>query len=196
MDALVINRRPAPSPAWRMYRALELAEHRPRPLPPQATDDVYVRDYRQFLIDLAATRGEDERMTALYDAAPLLMSVFTRSFDPQRYVLEAWILSNASATTIADYFGVSEAAIEYFEKLVFDVRDRRHDRSWMAKVIGRLPQTSPRSFRYEDDLRGYVLRLVGYHGGPDALQAILEEENSWLSLAHRSNFTTDCCGSI
>ncbi len=90
-------------------------------------------------------------------------------------MLEARLLTNASFAEIAHGFATEPKAIEYFEALFFNVRDRLSNTDWINKVIrgefGAAQDGGRLELAAED--RGYVLRLFAFYGGPHVLETMI-----------------------
>jgi hypothetical protein len=165
-------------PQWRADRVMQMLDHRPKPLRPRGFDDHYVRAYRNFLISyLAAGQDEELRQAAIVER-PHVYHAHLLNFAPDvqlRQIAEARLLTSESISDIAKRFVTDEKAIDYFEKLFFNVRDRLHARDWIAKVILGSPQDRAPN---KDGIitagqRGFLYRLFGHSGGPLALDAMI-----------------------
>ena len=169
---------PIRSPGWRLARVMEMVRHRPRPLLASRTDDHNIHAYRRVLLELAAAGEDGERREAVFREYPAVCQAHLPHYSADvesRQVLEARLLTTESFDQIAARLATEPAAVKYYEQIFFSVRDRFEHRDWIRKVI-RGPAIAGRgikSTRSSSALRGYVLRLFAYHGGPLALEAVI-----------------------
>jgi hypothetical protein len=178
MHAKFFENNPFRRPQWRADRVLQLVEHRPAPLRPRIFDDHYVRVYRRFLLlYLAAGADENQRYAASMERPEVYHAHMLR-YHPDtewRQILEARILTQEPLSEIAKRFLTSDKAIELYEALFFNIRDRLNCRDWIAKqIIGPRECLVPsRHGTLTEDQRGFLYRLFAYHGGPLALDALI-----------------------
>ena len=178
MDAFDCTMNPFRRPRWRAERAMQMVEHRPSPLKPRSSDDRYVREYRWFLLQYLAEDADEDQRNAAIQEQPHVYHAHSLRYHPDtelRQILEARLLTSESFAQIAERFGVEPAAIDYYEKLFFHVRDRLECSDWIVKVIRELPEE--RAPNPEGILttaqRGLVYRLFAYHGGSEVLDAVI-----------------------
>jgi hypothetical protein len=124
-----------------------------------------------------AAGGNELRRNSLYEKMPSVGQahfLYVSRDRLSRDILEAWLLTGLSSDEIADEFAMDPSAIDYFEKLFFNVRDRLDCSDWISLVIRR--QTSEHSAEGDErggaDL-GYIIRLYAFHGGPLVLRALV-----------------------
>ena len=84
-------------------------------------------------------------------------------------------MSREPFDAIAHRFDVPAGAIDWYEKLFFNVCDRLDCRDWIAKIIrGEPGDTDPnRNGVMTEQRRTMVYRGFGFHGGPEVLDAIV-----------------------
>jgi hypothetical protein len=92
-----------------------------------------------------------------------------------RQILEGRLLTQESFAEIASRFCIETKAIEYYESLFFNVRDRMQDSVWIRKVIWGPPEVRSPHERgvMTDEQLGYFYRLLGYFGGPLVLDTVI-----------------------
>jgi hypothetical protein len=166
---------PFPSTQWRANRAVQLIERR---LKPRRWDDRYVRTYRRFLLDCLAASGDERRLQAAELAWPDVCHAHKlHSYSDQEWphLLEARLLTREPFDAIARRFDVPASAIDWYEKLFFNVCDRLDCRDWVAKSIrGEPADIDPnQNGVMTQQQRAMVYRWFGYQGGTRALDAIV-----------------------
>jgi hypothetical protein len=178
MDAFDCMRNPFRRPGWRAERVMQLVEHQQPSLRPRFFDDHYVQAYRLFLIQsLVAGADKDQRDAAILEYPQVCQAhrLYWQPDTERRLILEARLLTSESFAQIAERFATEPSAIDYYEKLFFNVRDRLQSSDWIAKVIRGQPDerdTNPHGVMTAAQ-RGYVYRLFGYYGGPLVLDAMI-----------------------
>jgi hypothetical protein len=173
-----IRNSPMRRPQWRFDRVIEMIRHRPRPLPATWEDDHPIRLYRRVLVEFAIAQNDENGRAQILREAPDLWAAHMLGYSANqesRQILEARLLTSESFGEIAQRFGTSAKAIEYFHAIWFDVRNRLSRDVYVHKIIR--GEYSPASEVSGNDLtyaqRGYVLRLVAFHGGPHSLDAMI-----------------------
>ena len=156
---------------WRLDRVIELLRHRPQPLRPRYFDDGPIRVYWRLLLELTGVPEDDERYATICDRRAAVWHAHQLHYSAdveRRQILEARLLTNASFAEIAHGFATEPQAIESFEALFFNVRDRFSNTDWINKVIRGEFGIAPDGGRSElaVEARGYVLRLFAFYGGP------------------------------
>lgn len=170
---------PFRSPAWRFERVLQLVSNRPRPLPAsRAHDDIYVRTYRRFLMQIQSREAAEDQMELfLADQGLYLAHMLHHNPDKEwRAIAQASILARESDEKVADRIHSIPSAIDWYEKLFFNVRDRLKSRIYIIKtVLGRPDERRgvAVSNAMSDYQRDMCLKLFGYFGGPLVLEWLL-----------------------
>jgi hypothetical protein len=177
MHPEIYKNSPFRKPRWRADRATELVEHQPSPLKSRSYDDSYVRVYRRFLIALIAAGGDEVARFEVMHELPHVFHAHELRFHSDRQlrdVLEARLLTVEPLAEIANRIGTEPLTIEFYEALFYNVRDRLSHKDWIAKVIcAPSGDVSPNmKGATAEDQRAYVYRLIGYHGGSLALDAL------------------------
>jgi hypothetical protein len=145
---------PQRTPNWRQDRVLELldAPGGPRRLRPY--DDEEIRGYRKFLrkLRVAEAKAEMDVAGAPSSQGHVLAKLSAEHMeyyfahqihfvDPDvRTSVQARILARQSDDEIARCWATCAGAIEKFEKIFFDVRDRLDDSDWIESAV--LPYSS------------------------------------------------------
>jgi hypothetical protein len=178
MDTEILIQNPFRRPEWRLDRVMELIRHRPQPLLPRRTDDHNIHVYRRVLLELAAAGEDRDRRDAVFCEYPAVCRAHLLHYSADvetRQLLEARLLTTESLDKIAGRLATAPAMVDYYEKIFYSVRDRLQHRDWIRKVIcGRsIGGHGIENTRSHSALRGYVLRLFAYHGGPLALDAVI-----------------------
>lgn len=169
---------PARTPSWRADRVLELVQHRPEPLGcSRRRDDEYVREYRNFLLKWFKYSTEEEQFS-LFPKNPGLFHAHMIHYDSdteRRAIVQATLLAGLSNEQCADYWHTLPAAIEWYERLFFNVRDRLKAHHWIVKSV--LGTAAHRAAGREDHLtenqRDLTYKLFAYFGGPLIFDVIL-----------------------
>lgn len=165
-------------PAWRLHRVIELVSHRPSTLQPGRNDDHYVRRYRRIALALTAAGTDEAKRAAVFREYPAVCHAhqiyYSRDVEP-RQVLEARLLTRETPEEIAIRFATTPEAIDYYEKLFFDVRDRLECGDWIHRIVvgSRDEYRGKKTGNMTSADRGYVLKLFAYAGGPLALDAVV-----------------------
>jgi hypothetical protein len=177
MDAHYFVNDPIRRPQWRAERALRLVDHYPNPLRPQPFDDRYVRSYWQFLIELKSAGNDELRRNCLFQKMPDIShahSLIVTADRLSRYILQAWLLTGLSPEKISEQFSMDPLAIDYFEKLFFNVTDRLNCSDWISVVIrGTRSEHSVHGDELSDEGLGHVVRLFAFRGGPLVLRELV-----------------------
>ena len=137
MNLHFIRQSPFRRPQWRLDRVMQMLGHRPQPLRPNQHDDHNIRIYRQVLIELGSPRTTNRAQRDLSGISGNLPAHLLH-YSPDvesRQILEASLLTTKSFAEIADQFATEPRAIEYFEGLFFNVRDRFSNSFWIRQVI-------------------------------------------------------------
>lgn len=171
----LLQQSPTRQPSWRLARVVHLLSQRIRPT---RVDCHYVRAYRRLLLEWEKYRHHEVRRGEVFEEFPDVYQAHQLHYSSDvetRQILEACLLTQESFAEIGKRFGVTPKAIEYFEAIFFNVRDRLSNRNWIRMVIlGNCRQFGDgANDRLSLDQRGYALRLLAYFGGPLALDAMI-----------------------
>lgn len=161
---------------------LQLVDARPEPkMASRKYDDKYVKGYRNFLLKWKAAKiavdTEAEQMK-LFHATPEIYYAHTFHSHPDvewREILEARLLAREPDDYIAFELSTIPGAIDWYENLFFNIRDRLASRSWVVKTILGLVQhrTSTGDETISADQRWLAYKLFAYFGGPLVLDIII-----------------------
>jgi hypothetical protein len=204
MNLQFIRQSPFRRPQWRMDRVMQMLGNRPQPLRPTRHDDHNIRIYRQILIDLGTAKDDESRRDEIFREYPEVCRAHLLHYSPDvesRQILEASLLTTKSFTEIANRFATEPRAIEYFEGLFFNVRDRLSSSFWIRQVIrGRFDtgrDVNDKNLRLAQ--RGYVLRLFAFFGGPLVLDAMVQGLSATKTPPHEqdvSGWFADALGQL
>ncbi len=183
---------PMRAPSWRYHRVMTLWRGGEQPRFPTRWDDRYVRTYLHFLREYrsAEARGEVEVAASGrgLDDSPSIMELFGRKAhlwyahqlhtDPDgelRALVQARILARESDDQIALRFQTLPAAIDWYEKLFFHVRDRLDCRDWIVKsILGTwLTRQAGLDGTQTESQRDLIYKIFAYHGGTHVLDALI-----------------------
>lgn len=126
-------------PNWRFDRVIAMCDRVPTPGRCTPRDDEYVRRARHFLLRHRAfddnrreeLRWEDGDLFAAYE---VYRAKVNREGD-QAFTLESRILSGQDDDEIAKHYSFGPRAVDYYEALFFNVRDRLDRRDWITTQI-------------------------------------------------------------
>ena len=167
---------PFRSPRWRYERVLELVDRPGRTLPFSRLDDVTVRRARNFFILWRrGRRGNEMDLSRAFCEDRGMYYAFLldeRHDEDIRKFVEARLLAGQSDEEIADKLCTVPEAIDAYEKLFFNVRDRLEHHDWIVRQI-----ITPAASRFssEEPLRNHelTLKFFGYFAGSVVLDAII-----------------------
>ena len=170
-------------PDWRYRRVLELCDRFPTPGHCSRRDDIYVRQFRNFLLRWRSS-DESRRKLMLYENEGLyrayqLHERMIEEPEPANF-LQARLISGQTPEEICEMMPLTPEIIDWYSKLFFDVLERRQYRDWVTKqVITPAIMRSHRQVNFdpEDGIdlptgvvsRGFLdstLKLFSYFGGP------------------------------
>src|SRR6476620_4480541 len=117
---------------------MELIGHRPEPVRPGLHDDRYIRSYRLMRLALEAAGDDTSKRKAVIRQYPDVWRAHQLHHSPDlmcRQIMEARLLTSETIAEIASRFDMSPAAVDYYEKLFFHVRDRLQSKDWINKII-------------------------------------------------------------
>lgn len=127
-------------PDWRFNRVIAMCDRVPVPGRCTPRDDEYVRRGRAFLLRYRAFDeyrrqelwAEDEDLYAAFAVYRAKADATDRG---QAFTLEARILAGGSDEEIAPFYPFGPRAVDYYEKLFFNVRDRLTQRDWITTQV-------------------------------------------------------------
>ncbi len=163
---------PLRPPHWRWQRALQLAEG--APVSRQA-DDIHTRLAGRFRKRLLAAQLDPQlqltlqtKFTDLYLAHTVAVSS-EPAYRELRNELEARILTNESVSVLASRLGFRQTAVEAYERMFFDVRERLGRPAYILHfIIG-----STTCGQLTERMTGVLWKLFGYYGGPICLDVLI-----------------------
>ena len=159
---------PLREPEWRFERVLKLVEHEPRPLRCRASDDNYVRTMRDFLLAFNPRNHVTRpQLYPLYPGPYHALMIRDASNPDVRLFIECRLLARQSDDEIAQRVATTPEAIEWYEKMFFNVRDRFANTDGIAqKILGPARLRNLSNFELP-------LKLFAYFGGPQLLDFVL-----------------------
>jgi hypothetical protein len=193
---------PFREPAWRFQRVLDLVE-RERPGRCTQQDDEYVRAYRRFAGKFRRVPPGEGQMT-LFPRYPgmFLAHLFHHQPDKEwRWILQAHILTGETDQEIASRLAIVPSAVDWYEKIFFNVRDRLHARDYIVKQVIGKPEdrrASARDGALTEFQEQISYKLFGYFGGPHVLDLVysgfldvpspdrVDRAGEWLDEAWRA----------
>jgi hypothetical protein len=98
-------------------------------------------------------------------------SGLAETFDHQKYAVEARILAGQTNHEIARQCCIIPGAIEYYERVFFNVRDRLDAKDY---IIGQII-TPPNNIGLQDFTLELSAKFFGYFGGPVVLEFVLNQ---------------------
>lgn len=172
---------PYRAPRWRYDRAAEMVQNRriKRPHPsrddePTATTFAFLRDWRR-LARTSRAASHEARVINLYPKYPglfLAYEAFLREHDDRsRTELEARILAGQDDATIETKTGFPAMAVDWYEKVFFNVRERLHQRRYIARhVIQPIVNTGLANLSFD-----LSAKFFAYFAGPTYLDFVLDQ---------------------
>jgi hypothetical protein len=129
---------PFRDPEWRFNRVLFLTERVGSPGRCTRRDDYWIRKARNFM--LRWHNRNDAQREELFWEMPGLYYAFgiheKRSEEPEpSHYVQARLLAAQPHEIIADALSTTPEAIQWYEKLFFNVSDRLQNRDWISKQI-------------------------------------------------------------
>lgn len=123
---------------WRFNRVIAMCDRVPTPGRCTPRDDEYVRRARNFLLRYRAF-DDDRRKELEYEDEDLFAAFAVYRAKPdegdQAFTLEARLLSGQTDEEIAEHYPFGPRAVDYYEALFFNVRDRITRRDWMTTQV-------------------------------------------------------------
>ena len=149
----------------------------PLPLGLRFYDDEYVQKYRNLLV-ARLRAGDDAAALAIIPSRLQVWKAHELYFQADqlpRQLLEANLLINEPLEAIGNRFSISSEAVDCYEKLFFNVRDRLQNSGWIANIIqGPHQHIAPnRQLTSRQQREGHVYRLFAHGGGPIILEAMM-----------------------
>ncbi len=151
---------PVRTPAWRADRVTELLSSDP---PRRATrgDDTYVRQFRRFrMLMQGATELQKSRVWQMNPALYYAHMLHLHADIDVRRQLQSRLLAGQSDAEVAVHAATVAEAVDWYEKLFFNVRDRLGARDWVHRCV-----LCPAYMSGGDYMTGLLL-LYGFYGGP------------------------------
>lgn len=155
-------------PQWRQDRVLRML----RTSPPERCrrfDDDWIRQYRTFMLKWG--KGETGREALLYENPGMYYAqkIFdSKEEDPELHlIIEARLLAGESYAAIAETCKTYPEAIQWYEKLFFNVNDFLDNRDWILKQV--LLPASDREAEHADSDTGVAMLIA-----PKRVQAIVK----------------------
>ena len=171
-----ISHDPFRSPDWRYQRVQELEQFDNLADRPRLTvyDDEYVRGARIFY---SLRHGTDhvslDDQFRVHEDCYLAFRIHDHVDSETRKIIEARILARQPDQEIAQLCATTPGAIQWYEKLFFNVRDRIDSRDWIVRNILTPSMNFDRAeARSPLQDRQLALRYFGYFGGPLILDAV------------------------
>lgn len=165
-------------PAWRQERVLELLDHMPEPKRPhRRRDDKYVREYYRFLRKFTAQEGPEGQAT-LFEKNPALYLAHALHFHTDREwraIAQGLLLSGDPLEDCADHLDTLPEALDWYEKIFFNVRDRLHAQMWVSKTIlgSAAYRASNRNGNVTENQQELLFKMFGYFGGATILSIVV-----------------------
>lgn len=126
-------------PQWRWDRVLNLVGREPRPGRCTHRDDERVRAGRNFLLNHKGKTGELDRDAMLFSNPGLFYAYdfYERQHDdPEAAMfLESRLLADQPYPHIAHAMGITVSAVDWYESMFFNVKDKLPHRDWITKQV-------------------------------------------------------------
>lgn len=167
-------------PRWRYDRVAQLVQNRRTRTATAGRDDEYITEAYQFLRSWrrlqrsSRASSHEARVAYLYPRHPLLYlayEAFQRPLDDRsRTELEARLLAGEADAQIETKTGFPAGMVDWYEKLFFNVRDRLHQRRYIARyVIEPLVDTGLANMTFD-----LSAKYFAYFAGPAFLDYFLD----------------------
>lgn len=179
---------PTRKPAWRAERVKTLLERKPTVGKPSRTwDDHWVVQWYRMSkaiqeIKPNDRKKSDRKLYCQYPEAYYAYLISNSGDKEMQAILQARILAGQTDREIAKELGTIPGAIDFYERVFFNVRDRLNSRSWiMRQVIGPVAlRTGDATETLDPHRQGICWQLFGYFGGSEALDFLLFGMNHLL----------------
>ena len=168
------------SVTWRSDRVLELLKREPRPGRCTSRDDYFVREFRSFMVkrrNIQSDQGFEElfdRNPGIWYAAELHDNLNPR----RRAIIQAMLLSGQDDLVIAKTYGGIPEAVQWYEALFFNVRDRLEANNWIQDSVIVPSYIS----QLDESPENTMLKFFGYYGGPVLLDFMVSGFKKGLNL--------------
>lgn len=126
-------------PDWRFERVLKIVDRLPTPGRCTRRDDGHVRAARNFLLRWRARETDDEREELFWENPGLYYAyqIYEKTEEEPEpaMILQARLLADQTSRQIADSLSTTPEAVDWYERLFFNVRDRLRHRDWITKHV-------------------------------------------------------------
>lgn len=190
-------------PDWRHERVLNMLGRMPTPGRCTKKDDDWVRGLRKFILRYQNSEP-DKRNQLAYEDPGLYFAylIFERTEEDFEvaFMIEARLLARQSKEDIAVELDTIPEAIEWYEKLFFNVKDRLRSHDWIMKHVlvpaverssARPEQQSGRPGRkpIAEAFYDASLKCFAYYGGPIAVDFMLSGFNRGMEPQTRDDLS-------
>jgi hypothetical protein len=179
---------PFREPDWRYKRVLQMVDSLDNPGRSTNRDDIWVRGLRNFI--LRYRNGNERARQRLEFSNPGLYFAYViqeRADDDYEvaFMIEARLLAQQTSEEIARESHTLPEAIDWYEALFFNVRDRIHSHDWVMKHVlmkamlqgaARMKNDSDSKFSRDPLAEPHwdaSLKFMGYFGGPVMIDFML-----------------------
>lgn len=176
---------PFRSPNWRYERVQELCDRSMKVLPLSVHDDDVIRNARTY--HMARKSANPSKLSSFFARQPGMyyaFQIYDHYDDVVRVWIEARILARQTNEEIADKIGTLPDAIDCYEKLFFNVRDRIDRGDWINRQIVNsllgMQMSDPNSLINNE----MSLKFFGYYAGPIVLDFLI---SGWSFRSKPSN---------
>ena len=156
---------------WHLVKSLEGAP--PRPLPRPITESYIIRAYNYLYIK---PRSRDPHLEQAIAYASILPSNYKNAINSMLFV------SGITIKKIADAFGVDEEVIWLYEKLFYNILDRKEEHLFVTTLV--YPETKLEELdpRYMDKVEaGVALKRAAFNNGEEDALAMIGFNTSYLA---------------
>ncbi len=178
------------TPDWRWQRVLQMVDRDDTPGKSSRRDDEYTKRARNFTL-CYRNRDDEEARNGLWYDEPHLYYAYQLHSKMQTHpegalFVQARLLAKQSHQDIAKHLTTCAEAIQWYERLYFDVTPYLHCRDWVtAQVL--IPAFKQRHQLFQDTLAGprrdppiaetfldASLKLFAYFGGPHLVDFLIQ----------------------
>jgi len=202
---------PFREPDWRYKRVLQMVDTLGNPGRSTKHDDDWVRGLRNFILRYRnGTREARRRLSYENHDLYFAWTIHERADDDfeTAFMIEARLLAQQSSEDIAKECHTLPGAIDWYEALFFNVRDRIHAHDWILKHVlmkaisqsaERLKEEGGAEARFtraplSEPFWDSSLKFMGYFGGPIMIDFMLTGYRRGVhanSMDDVSNWLTD-----